>query len=99
MSITIPPGETSLNIPEMPDVTRQEEAGLKAGRYRVIVWGKATPIPTLSKIPEQPDTLSRCNGREYRLRVRRGSMRRLETLRIEAWALWVSARIPRLATP
>lgn len=38
--ISLPSGEASANIPEMPNVTVAEEAGLRAGAYRIIVWGK-----------------------------------------------------------
>lgn len=38
--ISLPSGEASANIPEMPNVTAQEEAGLRAGAYRIVVWGK-----------------------------------------------------------
>ncbi|MEX0842434.1 MAG: hypothetical protein WD039_09150 [Xanthobacteraceae bacterium] len=49
VKITIAGGDTTLNIPEMPNVSSGEEAGLKAGAYRVIVWGRVRYTDTFKK--------------------------------------------------
>jgi hypothetical protein len=38
--ISLPKGEASANIPELPNVSVPEEAGLRDGAYRIVVWGR-----------------------------------------------------------
>jgi hypothetical protein len=44
--ISLPGGEVSANIPELPNVSVPEEAGLRAGAYRIIVWGRVNYTDT-----------------------------------------------------
>jgi hypothetical protein len=47
--ISLPSGEASANIPEIPSVSAREEAGLKSGAYRIVVWGRVNYMDAFKK--------------------------------------------------